>query len=292
MTSFGQAIGVTNFQMMQAFTSVANNGTMLKPQFISKIVDGNTGEETVTQPEEVGHPITAEAATKVREYMRDVVESENYGSAYGVYELPGYNISAKTGTAQVADPTTGKYLSGGTNYLYSVVLMFPSEEPEYILYLTIKLPEKHESTVLGEIANPLMKRVMDLKNSALEDSTTSGSETTVGDYRNLDTESAATDVQKSGLTPVVIGDGEKVIAQSVDSGTSIMPGGRVLLITDSDKYYMPDTTSWSKADLIKFGSLLNVDVSFEGDGYCTKQSVEPYTELSGQSIKFTLSENE
>ncbi|EEV40561.1 penicillin-binding protein 2X [Enterococcus casseliflavus EC20] len=292
MTSFGQAIGVTNFQMMQAFTSVANNGTMLKPQFISKIVDGNTGEETVTQPEEVGHPITEEAATKVREYMRDVVESENYGSAYGVYELPGYNISAKTGTAQVADPTTGKYLSGGTNYLYSVVLMFPSEEPEYILYLTIKLPEKHESTVLGEIANPLMKRVMDLKNSALEDSTTSGSETTVGDYRNLDTESAATDVQKAGLTPIVIGDGEKVIAQSVDSGTSIMPGGRVLLITDSDKYYMPDTTSWSKADLIKFGSLLNVDVSFEGDGYCTKQSVEPYTELSGQSIKFTLSENE
>ncbi|MDB1690340.1 penicillin-binding transpeptidase domain-containing protein [Enterococcus casseliflavus] len=292
MTSFGQAIGVTNFQMMQAFTSVANNGTMLKPQFISKIVDGNTGEETVTQPEEVGHPITEEAATKVREYMRDVVESENYGSAYGVYELPGYNISAKTGTAQVADPMTGKYLSGGTNYLYSVVLMFPSEEPEYILYLTIKLPEKHESTVLGEIANPLMKRVMDLKNSALEDSTTSGSETTVGDYRNLDTESAATDVQKAGLTPVVIGDGEKVIAQSVDSGTSIMPGGRVLLITDSDKYYMPDTTSWSKADLIKFGSLLNVDVSFEGDGYCTKQSVEPYTELSGQSIKFTLSENE
>lgn len=292
MTSFGQAIGVTNFQMMQAFTSVANNGTMLKPQFISKIVDGNTGEETVTQPEEVGHPITKEAATEVREYMRDVVESEYYGSAYGVYELPGYNISAKTGTAQVADPTTGKYLSGGTNYLYSVVLMFPSEEPEYILYLTIKLPEKHESTVLGEIANPLMKRVMDLKNSALEDSTTSGSETTVGDYRNLDTESAATDVQKAGLTPVVIGDGEKVIAQSVDSGTSIMPGGRVLLITDSDKYYMPDTTSWSKADLIKFGSLLNVDVSFEGDGYCTKQSVEPYTELSGQSIKFTLSENE
>lgn len=292
MTSFGQAIGVTNFQMMQAFTSVANNGTMLKPQFISKIVDGNTGEETVTQPEEVGHPITKEAATEVREYMRDVVESGNYGSAYGVYELPGYNISAKTGTAQVADPTTGKYLSGGTNYLYSVVLMFPSEEPEYILYLTIKLPEKHESTVLGEIANPLMKRVMDLKNSALEESTTSGSETTVGDYRNLDTESAATDVQKAGLIPVVIGDGEKVIAQSVDSGTSIMPGGRVLLVTDSDKYYMPDTTSWSKADLIKFGSLLNVDVSFEGNGYCTKQSVEPYTELSGQSIKFTLSENE
>ena len=28
--------------------------------------------------------------------MRDVVESENYGSAYGVYSVPGYNVSAKT----------------------------------------------------------------------------------------------------------------------------------------------------------------------------------------------------
>ncbi|WP_430609858.1 penicillin-binding transpeptidase domain-containing protein [Enterococcus sp. DIV0876] len=292
MTSFGQAIGVTNFQMMQAFTSVANNGTMLKPQFISKIVDNQTGDATVTQTEEVGHPITENAATKVREYMRDVVESENYGSAYGIYELPGYNISAKTGTAQVADPDTGKYLSGGSNYLYSVVLMFPSEEPEYILYLTIKLPEKHESTVLGEIANPLMKRVMDLKTASLDETTTASDEITVNDYRNLDTESAATDVQKLGLIPVVIGDGDKVTAQSVDSGTTVMSGERVLLITDSDTYDMPDTTGWSKADLIKFGSLLNIDVTFEGDGYCTAQSVEPYTELSGESIKFTLSENE
>ena len=63
MTSFGQAIGVTNFQMMQAFTAVANNGTMVKPQYISKIVDNETGEETVTQPEVVGHPITERAAT-------------------------------------------------------------------------------------------------------------------------------------------------------------------------------------------------------------------------------------
>ena len=44
--------------------------------------------------------------------MRDVVESENYGSAYGVYSGTGYNISAKTGTAQVADPKTGNTYLG------------------------------------------------------------------------------------------------------------------------------------------------------------------------------------
>ena len=40
-----------------------------------------------------------------------------------------------------------------------------------------------------------------------------------------------------------------VIDQSVDSGSKVLPGERLLLLTDSDKIYMPDTTTWSKADL-------------------------------------------
>jgi penicillin-binding protein 2X len=292
MTSFGQAIGVTNFQMMQAFTAIANNGTMIKPQYISKIVDNETGEETVTQPEVVGHPVTEEAATKVREYMRDVVESENYGSAYGIYSVPGYNISAKTGTAQVADPETGKYLSGDSNYLYSIVEMVPSEDPEYILYLTIKLPDHHDSDALAQIANPLMKRVMELNKSTLETTTESSQKVTVTDYRKLDTTTAASDVQKLGLSPVVLGDGDTVTEQSVDSGSELMVGERLLLLTNSDKIYMPDTTSWSKADLVELGNMLDVDVKFEGDGYCVSQSLEPYAEVKDQTITFKLSENE
>jgi penicillin-binding protein 2X len=292
MTSFGQAIGVTNFQMMQAFTAIANNGTMIKPQYISKIVDNETGEETVTQPEVVGHPVTEEAATKVREYMRDVVESENYGSAYGIYSVPGYNISAKTGTAQVADPETGKYLSGDSNYLYSIVEMVPSEDPEYIFYLTIKLPDHHDSDALAQIANPLMKRVMELNKSTLETTTESSQKVTVTDYRKLDTTTAASDVQKLGLSPVVLGDGDTVTEQSVDSGSELMVGERLLLLTNSDKIYMPDTTSWSKADLVELGNMLDVDVKFEGDGYCVSQSLEPYAEVKDQTITFKLSENE
>ncbi len=39
MSAYGQAVGVTNFQMMKAFTSIANNGTMIQPRYISKVVD-------------------------------------------------------------------------------------------------------------------------------------------------------------------------------------------------------------------------------------------------------------
>ena len=96
MSAYGQAVGVTNFQMMKAFTSIANNGTMIQPRYISKVVDPQTGEERTTQTEVLGQPFSKETTEKVREYMRDVVESENYGSAYGVYSVPGYNVSAKT----------------------------------------------------------------------------------------------------------------------------------------------------------------------------------------------------
>ncbi|MBT1022809.1 cell division protein FtsI, partial [Enterococcus faecium] len=84
-----------------------------------------------------GQPFSKETTEKVREYMRDVVESENYGSAYGVYSVPGYNVSAKNGTAQIASDTGG-YQTGDTAYLYSIVEMVPSEDPDYVLYLTMK----------------------------------------------------------------------------------------------------------------------------------------------------------
>lgn len=164
MSSYGQAIGVTNFQMMRGFTAVANDGKMLQPHYIEKVSNPDTGKEIITKPEVVGEPITAETAQKVREYMRDTVESENYGSAYDQYKVPGYHISAKTGTAQIAE--NGRYLTGDTNYIYSIALMIPSEDPEYILYLTMKQPQEKQEGILGEIANPLLSRVMEFQNTA------------------------------------------------------------------------------------------------------------------------------
>ena len=45
MSSFGQAVNVTNFQMMRAFTAIANDGKMLQPQYISKSSTPETNKE-------------------------------------------------------------------------------------------------------------------------------------------------------------------------------------------------------------------------------------------------------
>ncbi|WP_368250875.1 penicillin-binding transpeptidase domain-containing protein [Enterococcus sp. 2201sp1_2201st1_B8_2201SCRN_220225] len=289
MSAFGQAVNVTNFQMMRAFTAIANDGKMLQPQYISKIVNTNSNKEKVFQSEVVGNPVTAEAAQKVREYMIDVTQSENYGSAYGVYAVDDYNIAAKTGTAQIYDATTGTYYTGETDYLYSIVEMIPAENPEYILYLTIKRPEHWTQKALGDIANPLMKRAMDLNETdeAVVDEKEE-EQIKVADYRELDVDTAAADTARNGLVPVVIGTGDKVAAQSTEQGTKLLPSEKLIFKTNGSEFYMPDVTGWSKADLMKLGKLFDVEVKFEGEGYCVSQSLQPYEAISDTPLTFTL----
>ncbi|HBM5401159.1 TPA: penicillin-binding protein [Enterococcus faecium] len=289
MSAYGQAVGVTNFQMMKAFTSIANNGTMIQPRYISKVVDPQTGEERTTQTEVLGQPFSKETTEKVREYMRDVVESENYGSAYGVYSVPGYNVSAKTGTAQIASGTGG-YQTGDTAYLYSIVEMVPSEDPDYVLYLTMKHPKTYDRMALAKIANPLMKRAMDFKETEEDsDTETKTEKVSVADYRNLEADVAAADAQKSGLQPVVIGNGKKVQKQSTANGDQLISGEKLILYTGGDKL-MPDVTGWSKADIMKLGKILGIEVSFDGDGYCVKQELAPYEKITEDKLSFTLEE--
>ncbi|HAQ0735156.1 penicillin-binding protein [Enterococcus sp. S181_ASV_20] len=288
MSAYGQAVGVTNFQMMKAFTSIANNGTMIQPRYISKVVDPQTGEERTTQTEVLGQPFSKETTEKVREYMRDVVESENYGSAY-VYSVPGYNVSAKTGTAQIASDTGG-YQTGDTAYLYSIVEMVPSEDPDYVLYLTMKHPKTYDRMALAKIANPLMKRAMDFKETEEDsDTETKTEKVSVADYRNLEADVAAADAQKSGLQPVVIGNGKKVQKQSTANGDQLISGEKLILYTGGDKL-MPDVTGWSKADIMKLGKILGIEVSFDGDGYCVKQELAPYEKITEDKLSFTLEE--
>ena len=92
--------------------------------------------------------------------MKDTVEDEVYGTGYGVYNIDGVNVSAKTGTAQIFDG--GQLLTGPNDYLYSVVQIAPTENPEYIMYVTLKKP-----TITGEHGDPA-KLVSDISNSMLK----------------------------------------------------------------------------------------------------------------------------
>src|SRR5699024_11680356 len=126
----------------------ANDRKMMKIQYLNGI-----GENDEFQPIEINQPISEEAADHIVDLMVNTVNKE-YGTAQE-YSVPGVQIAAKTGTAQIANPDGLGYLEGANDYYFSVVSFFPAEDPTYMLYFSIiRLHNDHNlmgSQILDEI---------------------------------------------------------------------------------------------------------------------------------------------
>lgn len=274
MTSFGQSVNVNTMQMLQAFSAIANGGKMVKPQIIQKVVNSNTGKMTQSfKRQVVGQPIKSSTAKKVQKAMRQVV-TKSYGTGL-VYNIPGIKVGVKTGTAQIAS-SKGGYLTGSNNYIFSVAGMIPYDDPNYIVYITMRQPQKMTESpekILSEVFNPLVKRLVNQGKSPTSVTEAGSQYVKVPGLLNKTTETALSKIKKLDLQSGVVGTGDKVVQQLPSSGEKVMPGQRMVLLTNG-AMTMPDLTGWSKNDVLKFAEITGKQVTTKGDGYVTEQSVK------------------
>lgn len=302
MSSFGQGISVTQTQMLRAFTAIANDGVMLEPKFISALYDPNDQTVRKSQREVVGNPVSKEAASLTRENMILVGTDPVYGTMYNkltgkpIVTVPGQTVSVKSGTAQIADEQNGGYLVGKTNYIFSVVTMHPSENPDFILYVTVQQPEHFSNPWFGEFANPILERASAMKESLNLQSTAKNLDqvTSTTNYampatKDYSAGDLAEELRRNLVQPIVIGSGTKIKESSVSEGTNLDANEQILLLTDKVEE-MPDLYGWSKKNVETFAKWLNLEVEYEGSGQTvTKQSVRANTALKNiQKIKITL----
>ena len=174
MSSFGQGIGVTQVQMLRAFTAISNGGVMLEPQFISQIYDSNTNSTRVATSEVVGNPVSEDAADQTLDYMVTVGTDSQYGTLYNgttgqpYIQVGDYSVAVKSGTAQIAASAEdgGGYLTGDNDYIYSVVAIVPSDDPEFIMYVTLQQPsEQFRAMYWQDVINPVLERAMMIKDT-------------------------------------------------------------------------------------------------------------------------------
>ena len=163
-TGFGQGISVTAFQMVQAFTAIANQGEMKKLRIVDHEFRPATNTTVNFSENSLGQVIKPETAKKTLEYLRQATTMKD-GTSNG-FDIEGEEIAVKTGTAEFVNPETGTYYSYGSNYIYSVVGFAPASDPKYILYITLKQPQNNPygaggSALIKEIFNPMMKRALD-----------------------------------------------------------------------------------------------------------------------------------
>ncbi|MBQ9011276.1 MAG: penicillin-binding protein [Bacilli bacterium] len=288
--AFGQGINTTAIQHLQALSIISNNGKALMPHVVSKIENPNTGKTTYKRKiEESEQLVKQETVDKIKDLMYNVVNSEDPGATGKRYQIEGFDIIGKTGTAQIASPRGG-YLKGDNAYVYSFSGMYPKDNPEIIIYAAVKKPNVGATAVLSEPVVSLMKNIAKYRNmftSITNNSSVVSIE--LNSYINKNTESVKKDLESNKINVITVGSGDKIINQFPSKGETVLSYDRVILITNGDQNKMPDLNGYSRSEVIYLMNALGYKYEIEGYGYVTGQSVAPGNDVN-DVVKITLSE--
>ncbi|HEK9099276.1 PASTA domain-containing protein [Bacillus pfraonensis] len=292
-TAFGQGSTVTPIQLVQAATAIANDGKMMKPYAIDRIVDPITNKvELQHKPEEVGKPVSKETAAQVRQLLEQVVTSpKGTGNAY---KIDGYSVGGKTGTAQIPDGKGG-YMTGRENYIFSFLGMAPMDDPQLIVYFAIKQPKlkdnEYGAQPLAEMFKSVTKNSLEylkIKPNEVKDPKkyVKEQQTVVPDVTGKTMEEAKATLEKSKFRPIILGQGK--VKQQVPKATEkTLKGDRIFLV--GEKPLMPNVQGWALRDVMNLAKTLNLNLKPSGTGYVTEQSVAEGTPLqAGTELAVTL----
>ena len=142
--SFGQSLAVEPVQMVRAMSAIANKGVMTTPHFLKtragEEVDWTDGEHRV---------LSEETAASVADMMLTVVDEGTGVDA----QIPVYEISGKTGTAERAGESGG-YEEG--NHMASFMGFVSTKDPRVMCYVTLD-----GTTATSHAATPVFRKVME-----------------------------------------------------------------------------------------------------------------------------------
>ncbi|MDD5888321.1 MAG: penicillin-binding transpeptidase domain-containing protein [bacterium] len=287
---FGQGITTTPIQNVQAMTPLTNDGMLLKPYIVSKIVDPTTGEVILENTRKTTERVASTATVqKMLQLMDDCVNGEgNTGSGY---KISSGELIGKTGTAQIANENGGGYLNGKEDIISSFAGIYPKSDPQYIIYASVKRPtngsQKPISNAIKEIVNNLSKYYGTEEASSNKITI---NEYTLDSYVNKKIANITTTLNALGIKYSIIGDGDKVIKQYPEKNDIITNKDTLYLITNTNNLTVPNVVGLSSKVASSLLKELGIKVNLEGVGYVTSQSIQEGTPIiDGLEINLALS---
>jgi len=248
--SFGQELSVTAIQMITASTVFANDGFLLKPTIISKIVDQDGHIIKQSKRQEVRKVISKSTASLLLDYMYDASQDQGTGRRIAI---PGINISIKTGTAQIASLKEKIERKDGvrTNYselayMSSTLVLFPREDPQISIYLVAEYP-KGEHFYGGTILPPHVKDLINFLISYLDMPIFAKEEYTINsnidveipqlpildkiipNYIGLPLKTVLSLYKKKDLNLIIKGEGRYIKEQNPEEGSAFKKGMQLTL---------------------------------------------------------------
>lgn len=279
-TSFGQGTTLTPIQQMKAATAIANDGKMLQPYVVQKVIDSDTDEVIMENDKTVvSEPISKEAANQVLDLLGTVVNSKD--GTGKPYRLDAYSVAGKTGTAQMPDPNGG-YLSGRENNIFSFLGMAPQDDPQLMMYVSVTQPTLAEDEVGSDPVSFIFKNVME--NSLHYLNIEPDKETIdpvdlieIPKLKDAQPKAIQETLEAEGLDVTVVGSGKKIVTANVNTGDQVLDHQRIILVTDQPE--MPHIIGWSIREVYQLADLLELKLETIGNGYVMTQNIKKGTPL-------------
>ena len=305
-TGFGQGSSITTLQLMQAYSALFNEGNMVKPYYIDKIVNPNTNEliKTFTDPyteevitpgvtqyvytDENGHsiPVFKKTTTdKVLSLMEQVVEDKEKGTA-GKYKIDGVSMVAKTGTGEIAkDGGYGKAL-----YTTSIMAASPAENPKVMMYYAFESSDilyysadYFKNTFISALDAMGLSSIPNTAPENIDNSYDEWKEYSMPTLKNHSLEYVNWKLDEMNTNRVFIGDGNIAVAQSPNTGEQVVTKQNIFVKLDGSNITMPSMLGWSRKDVAIFQTLSGIWINIEGQGVVVSQSIEPGVNIYNDS---------
>lgn len=281
--SIGYETQIPPISTLTFYNTIANNGKMMRPRFVSKVVKNG---ETIMEfpPEVMREQIAKPQSIKKMQTILEQVVSVGLGKKAG---SPNFKVAGKTGTAQVSKGAGG-YKSGITNYLVSFAGYFPADNPRYSCIVCIQksgLPASGGSMsgkVFHDIAEGIMAQSLKLDVKDAKDSAS----IFVPDVKNGNVLAADYVLTHLGIKTNTNWSGSYANGNPI-WGKAERIGSRSIKLIKEKQYgkgTVPDITGMGARDAIFCMESRGIRTRIHGRGKVIKQSLMPGTPVKKGSI--------
>lgn len=279
--SFGQGVSVTAIQMLQALSAMTNDGTVIKPYIVDKVVDQNGNITYQGERQVVKKVYSTNTVNKMHEIMKKVIDINKY------WQVNNVSIMGKTGTAQIASPKGG-YLTGTYDYIKSFAGIFPADDPKYIVYVAGKKPE----TNLGSWAKVITTAIEEIASYAKLTESKSDADPSkiikLDNYISKNLDSTLEELKNKKINIITIGNGKYIINQYPLKNKTLLSGEKLFLLTNNKEIKMENLKGWSLSEVKTYCNLIGLNLEYSGYGYVINQSIEENTILDINNMTLTI----
>ena len=289
--SFGQRFKVSIINHLTAISAVANNGKLVTPYVVDKIIDSDGKIISQHEPVIKRSVVSEDVAKTVSDILIKGVNGDGGAKNAGVI---GYDIAAKTGTSQkfdILDENGNSYLRIGSTVAYAI-----NGDSGISMIIVVDEPTstvKYGSVVAAPYISMLMEKILPYLEykSAAEDINY-----TVDNYIGMNINTAKNILDSKKIEYEVIGNGTTVMYQT-PFGSDIITCtlSKILLYTGNkseNKIIVPNLVGKTLHDAIKdaINSGLNIRLINSGvgepfsDDTVIEQSLLPNSEVEPGTV--------